>query len=210
MVDGVPTCAVTTTELDMLGDVFHPLLETRNGVVNPYADPERGVIADIPWVTAGFGTDETITVVEKDVLMDLAGHDSLIGRAIIVSKILDNSTADYGRDLELEYTTAMGPPATTQNALVVGCCVIAYDNGPASTTPEPTQVWQQSVHTQYHAADPQHEQHTHDAPAYGNDYGNTPAPQTAYSGYGHHGHGHSHGGYSSYPQKSHGHGAYHY
>jgi hypothetical protein len=82
--DGVLDCDATTytnEETEALGKIFHPLREERNGVVNPYADPARGLIAN----KAYDGTQGiAVTDVQTDLLMDLGGADSLIGRALFV------------------------------------------------------------------------------------------------------------------------------
>ena len=109
----------TTAEMDNceVGDdvEFNPLAEVKNGVVNPYADPKRGRISSS--VVSGLGTD-TIDIDQTDLLQNLAGHDSIIGRAVIVSTTLaaDDTTA------------------------VIGCCVIARTLDPRDD-PEASSIW---------------------------------------------------------------------
>lgn len=103
----------------------------RNGVTNPYADPTRGVIADIGINEAATGVDKT--EVQKELLMDLAGKDSLIGRALYVTEI--DTASVTTRDQELRYVPSNDTPPLLANGVVLGCCVIARVDGPAATLP---------------------------------------------------------------------------
>ena len=62
-----------------VGGVFNPLAEKDSmGRPNPYQDPSRGTIPDITMNSDGnFGP-----AVSKDLLINLAGKDSVIGRSI--------------------------------------------------------------------------------------------------------------------------------
>jgi hypothetical protein len=60
---------------------FNALREVKNGVVNPYSDETRGRI-DI--ITAANATLDLVDFTQNDLLQNLAGHDSIIGRAVVV------------------------------------------------------------------------------------------------------------------------------
>ena len=82
--NGVLDCSADPAGDEALGGIFHPLEEKRNGVINPYADPERGLINDIP---LKFGGGILESQVQTELLMDLGGPNSLIGRALFAYEI---------------------------------------------------------------------------------------------------------------------------
>ena len=99
-------------------DEFNPLAEIKNGVTNPYADPKRGRISSA--IASALQTDD-VTVDQNDLLLNLAGHDSILGRAVIVTAI--------------DVTDPAAPVETD-----IGCCVIARTNDPADA-PADTSIW---------------------------------------------------------------------
>lgn len=82
--------------------IFNPLKEEKNGVANPYADPRRGTIDKITTPVAALLTD--FDYVQTDILQNLIGEDSLIGRTMFVKTEADSATAPGVFDV------------------VVGCC----------------------------------------------------------------------------------------
>ena len=66
---------------DIEGEEFNNLEEVKGGLANPYADPTRGRIdtAIVPGLDTG-----NIVIDQNDLLQNLAGHDSIIGRAVVV------------------------------------------------------------------------------------------------------------------------------
>ena len=82
--NGILDCSVDPAGDEALGGIFHPLKEERNGVVNPYADPERGLIHDIA-AKNNLGLLES--QIQTELLMDLGGPNSLIGRALFAYEI---------------------------------------------------------------------------------------------------------------------------
>lgn len=115
-----------------LGSPFNPLEEVKNGVVNPYADPARGRVIDIPSGASAELPDTNYL----EVLVQLAGKDSIIGRAIVVSDI--DPTVHATRE---PLTSANYVANDATDAEILGCCVITVAEGPAATLPPSDQVW---------------------------------------------------------------------
>lgn len=109
--DTAANCAVGASNGE-----FNPLAEIKDGVTNPYSDPKRGRIAS---ATVPDLSTDPVVLDQNDFLQNLAGHDSIIGRAIIVS-----STA----------------PTAGSMAVEKGCCVIARTSDPADA-PTATSIW---------------------------------------------------------------------
>uniref|UniRef100_A0A7S3MR79 Superoxide dismutase copper/zinc binding domain-containing protein n=2 Tax=Choreotrichia TaxID=141411 RepID=A0A7S3MR79_9SPIT len=90
-----------------LGDEFNPLLEKdKMNRFNPFQDPTRGRIGDI--TTDGDG--KVSTLVQKNVLVNLSGPDSIIGRSVGIY----NSGYDSDN-------------VTLKDKTAADCCVIGYD-----------------------------------------------------------------------------------
>ena len=98
-----------------VGKVWNPLSELDSlGRVNPYQDPTRGNIDCVD--TDGDGN--ITNSIQKEVLQNLSGHDSIIGRSVTVfQKDSDGNIPD---------------------ADPLGCCVIGYDAQPAASAVAPT------------------------------------------------------------------------
>ena len=62
---------------------FNNLKEVKGGIANPYADPKRGRIDTV--VNPALQTDKVV-IDQYDLLQNLAGHDSIIGRAVVIVK----------------------------------------------------------------------------------------------------------------------------
>ena len=134
--EGIFDCRLDTydeADLAALGGIWHPLKEVRNGVVNPFADPERGLIRDVKRDTEAWVTGIEDTQVQMDLLLDLGGGNSLIGRTIFATEI-DSSKVTKRNDL----TDAEGATAT-----ILGCCIVAQTAGPNARLPTIDEVWQQ-------------------------------------------------------------------
>ena len=97
---------------DNVGNEFNPLSELDSlGRVNPYQDPSRG---NIDMITADSNGDID-NEIQKELLQNLSGHDSLIGRSVSVFDVADDGTQT-----------------------LIGCCNIGYDKQPASSATAPT------------------------------------------------------------------------
>lgn len=97
-----------------VGKVWNPLSELDSlGRVNPYQDPSRGNIDDIVADANGAITNS----IQKEVLQNLSGHDSIIGRSVTVFQKNDDGTLP---------------------SQPIGCCVIGYDAQPAASAVAPT------------------------------------------------------------------------
>ena len=68
------------------------------------------------------GTSIDLADVQTDLLMDLGGVDSLIGRALLVTEI------DTTNDPQVNLQT-------------IGCCIIARAAGPAAAPAPANEVW---------------------------------------------------------------------
>ena len=89
-----------------IGDEYNPLTEKdKLGRANPYQDPTRGRFTNITTDSTGSIADG----IQKDVLLNLLGHDDLIGRSLAI------------------YTTDSDGVLA---ASPLGCCVIGYDQEP--------------------------------------------------------------------------------
>ena len=100
---------ITTSSCANQGDEYNPLLEKDAlNRVNPYQDQTRGRISDVTTAAATVvGGKGTITdFLDNDVLVNLSGPDSIVGRGISLYTV--NTTTGV----------LTGP---------VSCCVIAYD-----------------------------------------------------------------------------------
>ena len=66
------------------GPVFNPLAEFIwwDMVLNPFADPSRGTIADVTVVDADRDADGNFTWTQPKLLHNLAGKNSIIGKSI--------------------------------------------------------------------------------------------------------------------------------
>jgi len=158
-----------------MGNQFRPLKEVdKYGRVNPFQDPSRGVIAKKTYTTANPATTTTsITVAdykERNILLNLSGKDSIIGRGIAV----------FNR---LQPATVTNPVTYLIGTNAVGCCVIGLDVPPTV-----------SVNHHHHYgyggySAPTYSGHGYSAPA--------PAPKPSY-GHGH-GYSSAPSGYSSAP-----------
>jgi len=71
--------------------VFNPLAEMKNGVMNPYADPRRGTIDVISAPVTALLPD--FSYVQTDILQNLIGENSLMGRSIYIKTETDAATA---------------------------------------------------------------------------------------------------------------------
>ena len=91
------------------------------------------MISDIPRNFSGADDGIDDTEVQKELLMDLAGADSLIGRAMFVSEI--DTARMTKRDQVPVYEI------TDPDTVVLGCCVIARAAGPEATPAPADQVW---------------------------------------------------------------------
>lgn len=90
-----------------LGDEFNPLLEKdKMNRFNPFQDPTRGRIGDITTDANGAVSD----LVQKNVLVNLSGSDSIIGRSVGVYD------SGYASD-----------NVTLTDTGAADCCVIGYD-----------------------------------------------------------------------------------
>ena len=73
------------------GDEFNPLAERdRLNRLNPYQDPKRGRITEVtstaatnPPTSANTGWGTVTNSIDNNVLLNLSGPDSIIGRAVI-------------------------------------------------------------------------------------------------------------------------------
>lgn len=68
----------------MAGPVFNPLAEFIwwDRVLNPFADPSRGTIADVTNVAADRDDDGNLVWTQSKLLHNLAGKNSIIGKSI--------------------------------------------------------------------------------------------------------------------------------
>lgn len=97
-----------------MGNQFRPLKEVdKYGRANPFQDPARGVI---PLISAGVAIIPAITANTKsrNLLINLSGKDSIVGRGIQVY----NAT----------YSTLGG--TTRLRTQTIGCCTIGLDKPP--------------------------------------------------------------------------------
>jgi len=95
------------TDCADLGKEFNPLLEKdKMNRFNPYQDPTRGRIADVTLDATG----DLVDFVQKNVLVNLSGPDSIIGRSVAIY--------DDGYDSDNVTLTDTTP---------IDCCVIGYD-----------------------------------------------------------------------------------
>jgi hypothetical protein len=100
---------------DSVGTEFRPLQETdKYGRPNAFQDPARGRIAS---VTLGAAATTVVDNIENNVLLNLSGKDTIIGRSISVYDM----TTDAG-----------GALVTT---IPVACCVIGIDESPLPVVP---------------------------------------------------------------------------
>lgn len=118
----------------LTGDEFNPLRETdKMGRANPYQDKTRGRLAMYQLIKTGTGVvgSGAAAVINKNVLINLSGPDSVMGRSIVA--FLDNGSATT------PYTHAGNQEMASSTELAAeahGCCVIGYDTPPdlASST----------------------------------------------------------------------------
>eukprot|EP00353_Schmidingerella_taraikaensis_P014974 CAMPEP_0185621956 /NCGR_PEP_ID=MMETSP0436-20130131/58949_1 /TAXON_ID=626734 ORGANISM="Favella taraikaensis, Strain Fe Narragansett Bay" /NCGR_SAMPLE_ID=MMETSP0436 /ASSEMBLY_ACC=CAM_ASM_000390 /LENGTH=273 /DNA_ID=CAMNT_0028263621 /DNA_START=14 /DNA_END=835 /DNA_ORIENTATION=- len=95
------------TDCADLGNEFNPLLEKdKMNRFNPYQDPTRGRIADVTLDATG----DLVDFVQKNVLVNLSGPDSIIGRSVAIY--------DDGYDSD---------NVTLLDKTPIDCCVIGYD-----------------------------------------------------------------------------------
>ena len=89
------------------GDEYNPLLE-KDALdrINPYQDTTRGRIENVVTNGTGAVTDS----LDQDVLVNLSGPDSIIGRGITIYSV----------------------NATSGALTAVGCCVVGYDEPPST------------------------------------------------------------------------------
>ena len=107
----------TYGECDKVGAEFNPLNEVdKYGRSNPFQDPSRGRIANKTTDVNGMIEE----VIDRDILQNLAGYHSLIGRSISFFKE-DSEDEDSDDDDDDDE---------------VGCCAIVLER-PPSTTPAP-------------------------------------------------------------------------
>lgn len=93
------------------GDEYNPLLEKDAlNRVNPYQDTTRGRIENVTTNTGLNNTGTVTDALDQDVLVNLSGPDSIIGRGITI----------YSRNDATGVLTA------------VGCCVVGYDEPPST------------------------------------------------------------------------------
>ena len=107
-----------------MGNQFRPLKEVdKYGRVNPFQDPNRGVIPaqsagaitlTAATVTGNNGGDITDGTKVRNLLISLSGKDSIIGRGIAVYNKTPVSSTD----------------STLRGTRPVGCCVVALDVPP--------------------------------------------------------------------------------
>jgi len=137
------------------GPEYRPLAEVdKYGGPNPYQVPARG---RIPQQTAD-ATGAITDVLTRDILLNLSGHDSIIGRSIVVSDLSVNPT--------------------TGDRLVpnpIGCCIIGIDESPMMpSTPKYPAYGHGHGYGHGYGYQHQHGHHDHDDdlehPEHDNDY----------------------------------------
>ena len=211
------TSGITSQPCGNMGNQFRPLKEVdKYGRVNPFQDPNRGVI---PNQSAGTSTKKvsgtsgsmygqiTANTKVRNLLISLSGKDSIIGRGIQVW----NKT-----------------PVSTTNSLLrglypVGCCVVALDVPPTVSVNHHHHYGYGGYghgHGSYgHGSYGSSHGHGHGHGYGGSSHGYTTAANTSNSthkhdyGHGngigshsHSGHGHGGSGYGGYSTGSHTHG----
>ena len=100
------------------GPIFNPLAEFVwwDQVLNPFADPSRGTIADVTVVEADKDDDGTYTWTQQKFLQNLGGKNSIIGKSIKMNLAqMDQGGSD-----------------------AVDCCVIGEDEPPQLAPAAPT------------------------------------------------------------------------
>ena len=197
-----------------MGNQFRPLKEVdKYGRVNPFQDPNRGVI---PSISAGSGTASSVSgpaitsnTKTRNLLISLSGKDSIIGRGLAI------------------YNTSRNTLSTTSavmNTKPVGCCVIGLDVPPTvSVNHHHHYGYGGYGHGYGHGSYSSGHGHGYSSGGHGHGYGGshgyTTAANTSNSthkhdyGHGngigshsHSGHGHGGSGYGGYSTGSHTHG----
>ena len=107
-------CSVDVSDI---GVEFNPLREEKNGVVNPYADARRGRIDS---QTAPIAAINAWNWEQTDLLQNLAGPDSIIGRGIIAMYEMTPGSGDFDAE--------------------AACCIIRVNSVPAEE-PVPSSIW---------------------------------------------------------------------
>ena len=116
-----------TTNCQYVGPEFNPLEETdKMGRPNPYQDKTRGRLTAYQMSTSSSGATGTSAIINKNVLVNLSGPDSIIGRSI-VAFIETGTSPSVLNDGWVESTALTG---TEILAEAYGCCVIGIDSPP--------------------------------------------------------------------------------
>jgi hypothetical protein len=197
-----------------MGNQFRPLKEVdKYGRVNPFQDPNRGIIplqsastqskkvANITGTNYGQITANTKV---RNLLISLSGKDSIIGRGIQVWNKTPKSSTD----------------ATIKGKFPVGCCVVALDVPPTVSVNHHHHYGYGGYGHGHGYSAPSYSRPSYSAPSHGHGYGGhgyTTAANTSNSthkhdyghgnGIGSHSHsGHGSSGYGGYSTGSHTHG----
>ena len=122
-----PESGSTTTACQYVGPEFNPLEETdKMGRPNPYQDKTRGRLTAYQLSTSSSGGTGNGAIINKNVLVNLSGPDSIIGRSIVA--FVETGTApSVLNDGWVESTALTG---TEILAEAYGCCVIGIDSPP--------------------------------------------------------------------------------
>ena len=143
-----------------VGPAWNPLSELDSlGRVNPYQDPTRGNIDSITADSTGAIDNE----IQKELLQNLSGSQSIIGRSVTV--FLLNSDGTF--------------PDTP-----IGCCVIGFDEQPAASSTAPDHHHHGSYGSGYGSG----YGHSHGTSSHGHGYGGYGSGYgSSYGGYGRYG-----------------------